>query len=72
MRRYVVVLVTDSSLQTGAPSPAQKKASGPGCSQLRVRVVMRHAGSIARDSSALRGVETLDDDLGLVRRVEEN
>ena len=64
-----MVLVTDSSLQTGAPSPAQKKASGPGCSQLRV---MRHAGSIARDSSDLRVVETLDDDLGLVGRVEEN
>ena len=62
-----MVLVTDSSLQTGAPSPAQKKASGPGCSQLRV---MRHATT--RDNSDLRVVETLDDDLGLVRRVEEN
>ena len=64
-----MVCVTDSSLQTGAPSPAQKKASGPGCSQLRVR---RHAGSIARDNTDLRVVEIPDDDLGLVRRVEEN
>ena len=60
-----MVPVTDSSLQTGAPSPAQKKASGPGCGQVRVRVVIYN-------SSDLRVVESLDDDLGLVGGVEVN